>query len=75
MHAHKNTVGHKKLYRSRSHKVLAGVCGGLAEYFDVDPSVIRIIWIILTAMTGVAPGILAYAIAALVIPQEPDEGH
>ncbi len=58
----------KKLYRMREGKVLAGVCGGIAEYFDLDPTIIRVIWALLAA-TGT--GILAYIICALIIPEEP----
>ena len=58
----------KKLYRMREGKVLAGVCGGIAEYFDLDPTVIRVIWALLAA-TG--SGILAYIICALIIPEKP----
>jgi len=58
----------KKLYRVREGKVLAGVCGGLAEYFNVDPTIIRVIWALIAA-TGT--GILAYFICALIIPEKP----
>ena len=58
----------KKLYRVREGKVLAGVCGGIAEYFDLDPTVIRVIWALLAA-TG--SGVLAYIICALIIPEKP----
>ena len=56
---------YKKLYRSETDKKIAGVCGGLAEYLNVDPTIIRLIWA-LVAPSGA--GILAYLIAALVIP-------
>ena len=56
---------YKKLYRSETDKKVAGVCGGLAEYLNVDPTIIRLIWA-LVALSGA--GILAYLIAALVIP-------
>ncbi len=59
----------KKLYRSDRQKVLAGVCGGLAEYFDVDVSIIRLIWLLLFLFWGT--GLLAYIVAALVIPRNP----
>ena len=58
----------KRLYRAREGKMLAGVCAGLAKYFDVDPTVIRVIWALIAA-TG--SGVLAYIICALVIPEEP----
>lgn len=59
----------KRLYLSTKDKKLAGVCGGLAEYFDLDPSLIRIAWIVLTILTGVVPGLVGYIIAAIVIPK------
>lgn len=63
---------HKKhLYRSGTNKVLAGICGGLGEYFDIDPVVIRFFWIILTVFTGLVPGVLAYLFAVFVIPPHP----
>ncbi len=62
----------KKLYRSRCERMLAGVCGGIAQYLDIDPSVIRLVWILL-AFTGGA-GLIAYIVAALVIPSEPRGG-
>ena len=56
----------KKLYRSLTNKKLCGVCGGLAEYFDMDATIIRFIWAILVVFAGT--GLLLYIIAALVIP-------
>jgi len=56
----------KKLYRSDTDKMLCGVCGGIAEYFDIDPTIIRLLWAIL-ACTG--SGIVAYIIAAVIIPK------
>lgn len=55
-----------KLYRSRTDKKLCGVCGGFAEYFDIDPTIIRLIFIFLTLFGG--GGLLIYLICALVIP-------
>jgi phage shock protein C len=64
----------KKLYLSRADKKLSGVCGGIAEYFQVDSSLVRLSWIIITILTGVVPGIVAYIVAAIVIPPEPQDG-
>ncbi len=58
----------KKLYRSMADKKLCGVCGGLGEYFDVDPTLIRLLWIVFTFMGGA--GLLAYIICAIVVPQQ-----
>ncbi|MBA7707799.1 hypothetical protein ES703_116682 [subsurface metagenome] len=58
----------KRLYRSQSDRMIWGVCGGLAEYFDIDPTIIRIIAVLLVFASGA--GILAYIILAIVIPLE-----
>lgn len=59
----------KKLYRSRKEKMIAGVAGGLAEYFDIDPTLIRIIFVVSLFVGG--SGILAYIILWIVVPEEP----
>lgn len=59
----------KRLYKSKN-RMLAGVCGGIAEYFSIDPTLIRLAWIVFCALGG--SGVLAYIIAALVIP-EPEQ--
>jgi phage shock protein C len=61
----------KRLYRSRSNKVLEGVCGGVGEYFDVDPVLIRLIYLMATVFTGFVPGIAGYIIAMFVVPEGP----
>ena len=61
----------KKLYRSRNNKQLAGVCGGLAKYLNMDATIIRLIWALLVICAGA--GLLAYIVCALVIPEEPDD--
>jgi phage shock protein C len=58
----------KRLYRNRSKRVLFGVCGGLAEYFNIDPTIMRLIFIITLFFGGL--GILAYLILALITPLE-----
>jgi phage shock protein PspC (stress-responsive transcriptional regulator) len=57
----------KKIYRSENDRMLAGVCGGIGEYFDVDPTIIRILWVLI-ACTGA--GLLAYIICAIIIPSK-----
>ena len=59
----------KRLYKSKKNKMLAGVCGGIAEYFNIDPTLVRLGWAILCAFAG--SGIIAYIIAAIIIPQNP----
>ena len=60
----------KKLYRSKKDQKIAGVCAGLAEYINIDPTVIRLIWA-LVALSGA--GVVAYIVCALVIPEKPDD--
>ena len=55
----------KKLYRSITNKMICGVCGGIGEYFDIDPTIIRLLWAVL-ACSGT--GIVVYLIAAIIIP-------
>lgn len=62
----------KKLYRSKTERKLAGVCGGIAVYFNIDPTIVRLIWAFVSLMSASVPGILIYVICALVIPDEPD---
>ena len=59
----------KKLYRIKNGKVLAGVCGGVAEYFKIDPTVVRVLWA-LASLLGFA-GVLAYIVCAFIIPEKP----
>lgn len=58
----------KKLYRLRENRMIAGVCGGIAEYFNIDPTIIRIIWILFGFVTY-GTGVIAYVIALIVIPE------
>jgi len=60
----------KKLYRSRTNRMIAGVCGGLADYLEADPSIIRLAWVIFTLM---GPGLLLYILAVLIVPLEPEK--
>jgi phage shock protein C len=61
----------KRLYRSKTDRQIAGVCGGLANYLQVDATIVRLIFVFLTLMGG--PGLLIYIILALVIPEEDAE--
>lgn len=61
----------KKLYKSRKEKMFAGVCGGIAEYFDVDPVLVRILFVIFTFMGG--SGVIAYIVGMIVMPFPPTE--
>ena len=57
----------KRIYKSNKDKMIDGVCGGVAEYFDVDPTLVRLGWILFCALGGC--GIIAYIVAAIVIPR------
>ncbi len=60
-----------RLYRSRDERMLAGVAGGIANYFDVDPTIVRLLWLLALIPTGPVAAI-AYLGCALVIPREPE---
>lgn len=61
----------KKLYKSRENKILAGIFGGLGEYFVVDPVLLRLIFLIILVFTGFIPGFIIYLIAFIIIPKKP----
>lgn len=61
----------KRLYKSREDKKLCGVCGGIAEYFELDPTIIRLAWVVFTLLGG--SGIIAYIIAAIVMPDKKED--
>ncbi len=58
----------KKLSKGKN-RMISGVCSGLADYVNMDPTIVRFLWIIVTAITGFVPGIIAYVIAAVIIPE------
>ncbi|CCQ96852.1 Phage shock protein C, PspC [[Clostridium] ultunense Esp] len=60
----------KRLVRSQTDRMLSGLLGGIAEYLNVDPTVVRLLYVFLTIFTGIFPGIIAYVIALLVVPKE-----
>jgi phage shock protein PspC (stress-responsive transcriptional regulator) len=59
----------KRLHRSRTEKMVAGVCGGLAQYFNIDPTIVRLLWVVITIMGGA--GILLYVVLWIIVPLEP----
>jgi len=61
----------RKLYKSRSDKKICGVCGGVAEFFDIDPTIVRLITVGLCCLAG--SGILIYIVAAIIMPDKPDD--
>ena len=58
----------KRLYKSSTNRVLCGVCGGIGEYFKVDPTIIRLIFVLF--VFGVGSGLLAYIVAAIIMPEQ-----
>lgn len=75
MNAHTTThkaAEPKRLYLSVTDKKISGVCGGIAEYLNADPTAIRLLWTILTILSGIVPGVIAYVIAAMIMPKPPE---
>ena len=60
----------KKLTRSNKEKMIAGVCGGMAEYFDMDPTIVRLIYVIVSIFSVAFPGILVYFILWIILPKK-----
>jgi phage shock protein C len=65
------SVAHKRLMRSPVDSKIAGVCGGVAEYLEVDSTIVRLVWVIIVVFTALIPGILAYVIAWVLMPEAP----
>jgi len=61
----------KKLMRLRADRKIAGVCSGLADYLDLDVSLVRILWFFITLACGIVPGLVAYVLGWIIIPEEP----
>ncbi|HTO93425.1 MAG TPA: PspC domain-containing protein [Bacteroidota bacterium] len=61
----------KRLYLSDTDKKLAGVCGGVAEYLEIDPTVARLLVVVLDLLTGVIPGLFVYMVAWMIMPRKP----
>jgi len=59
------------LYRSRKHKVIAGVCGGIADWLGWDPTLTRICYVVISVASAAFPGLIAYIVLWIVMPQEP----
>lgn len=57
----------KRLYKSRNNKMICGVCAGIADYFNIDPSVVRVLWAVLALAAGT--GVLAYIACAIILPE------
>jgi phage shock protein C len=63
-----------RLYRSATDRVFTGLCGGMADHFDLDPSLVRLAWVVLDILTGIFPLLVVYIIMAMVVPEEPPVG-
>lgn len=61
----------KKLYRSKKNEKICGVCAGIAEYFNIDPTIVRLIWAVAVLCAG--SGVVLYIACALIIPEKPEE--
>jgi len=61
----------KKLYKSSKNKIFFGVIGGIGECFDLDPVILRLLWVLITFFTGLGAGFMVYLVAALIIPKKP----
>ena len=64
----------KRIYRSRSDRMVAGVLGGWSAYLGLDPSLVRLVYVLLLILTGFLPGIFFYLVMAIIIPLEPKGG-
>ena len=64
-------MARKRLVRPRANRKIAGVCAGMAEYFDLDVTLVRVLWIIITFFTGIVFGVVGYIVAWIVMPEEP----
>jgi phage shock protein C len=64
----------ERLYRSATQRMIAGVCGGLGEYFDIDPTLVRIVYVLVTIATGVFIGVALYILLWLIVPAEASVG-
>lgn len=64
-------ANYKHIYRSRSESMVAGLAGGLANYFEVDPVLVRLIFVGAGILTGILPGMLAYVVGWIIVPLEP----
>ena len=60
-------VERKRLYKSRNNKMICGVCAGIADYFNIDPSIVRVLWAVLALAAGT--GVLAYIACAIILPE------
>jgi phage shock protein C len=65
----------KRLYRSETNRIFAGILGGFGEFFNIDPVLLRVFWILVVIFTGFVPGVLAYLLAIFIIPPHKPKIH
>ena len=63
-----------RLYRSATDRVFSGLCGGMAEHYDLDPALVRLAWVVLDVLTGIFPLLVVYIVMVMVVPEEPPVG-
>ncbi len=63
----------KRLYKDKRNQQISGVCAGIAKYFSIDPTLVRLVWALVTLLSAAFPGVLIYIICAIVIPDDPDD--
>jgi phage shock protein C len=61
----------KQLYRSRTNKIFAGILGGIGDLANIDPTILRLIYLMITVFTGFVPGLLVYIVAIFIVPKQP----
>ncbi len=62
----------KKLYKSKTDKTIAGVCGGLAKFLNIDSTLVRLLWVVLSLFCAGVGGVILYAVCCAIIPEEPE---
>ena len=67
-----NSHAEKRLMRSRSDRKIAGVCAGMGRYLDMDTSLVRVLWVLVSFAVGLFPGLIAYIVAWIIVPEEPE---
>ena len=65
----------KKLYKSNTDEVFAGVLGGIGEYFNIDPTILRLTYVLISILTGIVPAVIGYIIAVAIMPKKPFVYH
>jgi phage shock protein C len=63
----------KRLYRSKTDKMIGGVCGGIGETYGIDPTILRLAWVFIGLLTVIMPAVITYVVAWIIIPEKPEE--